>query len=119
MPVDAGSIVRKYQLQARSGARDSNNQLLDDWATTRTLRGNPATTSGIAAIRALDDSIGTSPTKYSIRIRFRPTGIDSTMRLLQVLKDGTQVIYDIRDVRHDFDTRQWTYLICEVGGNGG
>jgi SPP1 family predicted phage head-tail adaptor len=50
---------------------------------------------------------------YSFRITFREA-VDESWRVLR----GTTV-YDIKAVRQDLTNREWTDLVCEVGGSNG
>ena len=110
----AGSFNRKLELQQRPAGVDGTNQPVDNWEHVRYLRARPVGATGMSVIRSAEQGIAVGPGKYSWRIRYRPTGINEGMR---VVYQG--VIFDIIDVRHDYENHDWTDLVCETGGNRG
>lgn len=74
--------------------------------------------SGMASVRQSTsvDGLARSLNNYSVRIGFRPNGIDSAMWIAEM---GTGVVFDIKQVRHDFERREWTDIVCEQGNKNG
>lgn len=117
MSMPAGGQKRRVSIRRRvPGAVDALNQpLIGAWETVfGQLWARPLTQTGMAAIRASNESIPVVPTRYSWRIRFRPVGIDEGMQLVHMGQ-----AFDIVQLRHDFQDRRWTDLICELGASDG
>lgn len=118
MSIPAGELNRLIAIEGRGTGVDDANQSVDTaWATVPglgALWSRPLTTNGMAAVRAAEDGVPISPGRYSWRIRYRPVGITTAMR---VNYKGT--FFDIRDIRHDYERKQHTDLVCETGGNDG
>lgn len=79
----------------------------------RDLWAKPQTLSGMAAIRSAEQGMDIAPVRYSWRVNFRPEITDA------MSVDYLGVTYDIKQVRHDLERKQYTYLVCETGGNRG
>ena len=116
MSIAAGELNRRITIWAKTGAVDAANQPIEAWEPTPrfTLWARIMSATGMAAVRAAQEGVALSPTKYSFRIRYRPTGIDTGMQVRY--GDGK---YDIRDIRHDHAGHEHTDLVCEIGGNNG
>lgn len=114
MTYDPGQFNCRIVIEKRTGAVDAANQPLDDWTPVMSRWAKPLTASGMSVVRGSVDGVEVSPTKYSWRIRYQPSGIDVGMRL-----NYKGFIGDILDVRHDFAGRQWTDIVCQVGGKNG
>ena len=70
--------------------------------------------TGMGVIRA-NEQVQTAVNAYSWRIRYRED-ITVDMRVREVTR-GT--VYEIIDIRHDIDRREWTDMICRVGASNG
>ena len=117
MTTPAGTKTCKIAIQRRTGAVDTANQPLDEWENVfPPIWAQPRSATGMAAVRAAQEGVAVSPSKVSWRINFRNVGIDNSMRVLHI---EFGIAYDIRDIRHDLERRQWTDLVCETGGNNG
>lgn len=104
---------RLLHIQRRVQGTDSAGQPLDGWQDVLTAWCNPSGQNGMSAIGQMQGDVAASISKYSLRIDYRPD-IDASMR---ALLGGAP--YDIVQVRHDHEGRQWTDLVCELGGNDG
>lgn len=109
---EIGQLNRRVYIQKRAGA-DGGGQPLDNWTAFATVWANVKGQSGKGAIVDGQAGVPASVARFSVRIRQR-TDIDDSMRLLVA-----GVPYDIRLVLQDEETRQWTDLVCELGGNNG
>ena len=111
----AGSFSRKVEILRRTEVLDGTNQpVAGDLEPYLVLRARPVGDSGMAAIRAAESGIALSAGRYSWRVRYRPTGIDTGM----VLRHAG-ILFDIKAVRHDFEHHDWTDIVCETGANIG
>ncbi|THJ30944.1 head-tail adaptor protein [Lampropedia aestuarii] len=110
--MEAGKLNRRITIQTRRQGHDAAGQPLDGWGNDLKLWAwvKAPTGSGMANAQ---EGVARSITSYSIRVRYRPS-LDNSMRVL--LKG---VAYDVRLVSHDHAGREWTDLLCEVGGNDG
>jgi SPP1 family predicted phage head-tail adaptor len=113
----AGTMNRRITVQRRTGARDALNQPVDTWENVfpGPLWCNIKGATGLGTIKASLPSVPTEANQYSFRIRYRPTGIDIGMRVVD--KAGT--IFDIKAIRHDMERQEWTDLVCETGRTNG
>lgn len=108
----AGALNRRVTIQRRADGYDEAGQPVTTWEDVATVWANIAGQTGMGAITRAQDGVGASIERYSIRIRYRE-GLDAGMRVVH----GSQV-FDVRQVRMDFDRREFTDLVCELGGNG-
>lgn len=115
MTLPAGSLNRRISIQARQFGTDQGGQPLDGWDVVANVWARVLGATGMASIRlsGLQDNVAASINAYSFRIRYRE-GLDAGMR---VVFNG--VVFDIKQVRMDFERREWTDLVCEQGGNNG
>jgi len=111
--LDPGAYSCHCRLQRRGTGRDANGQPVAAWEDVAEVWANIKGQTGMGTITRMQENVPASVEKYSIRIRYRE-GVTSAMRVLY----GDQV-FDIRQVRMDFERRVWTDLICELGGNDG
>lgn len=113
--MDAGQLNRRIVIQSRDAGTDAAGQPVNTWTTLATVWANVKGATGMASIRqsAAREGMAVEMNSYSFRIRFR-TDIDASAR---VVFGGQN--YDIKQVRHDFAGREWTDLVCELGGNDG
>lgn len=109
----AGTLNRRVTIQRPGEGFDEAGQPVTDWQDVATVWANIAGQTGMGTITRAQDGVGASIERYSIRIRYRE-GLDAGMRVVS----GAQV-FDVRQVRMDFDRREYTDLVCEAGGNDG
>lgn len=111
----AGELNRQIVIQSRDTGEDAAGQPVDTWTTLATVWANVAGATGMGSIRqsATRDGVAVELNSYSFRIRYR-TDVDAARR---VVFGGQN--YDVKQVRHDFAGKEWTDLVCEVGGNDG
>lgn len=114
MSTGAGEYNRKIIIAERTATKDALNQPIDLWLPKYTPWAKILSATGMAAVRASQEGLPTVPTKYSFRIRYKPVGITTAMRV-----EYKGLFYDIRDIRHDHDRKDHTDLVCELGGNSG
>ena len=115
MSLAAGQLNRLIEIQAKGTAVDGTNQPVPVWTmhARRWAQGMGAT--GMAAVRSAHETATLPPVKYSWRLRYCPdAGITIGMR---VLYKG--VVFDIKDIRHDFAGHEYTDLVCETGATNG
>lgn len=113
MSVAAGERNRLITIEKKVPGKDAVNQPIDVWTTHRKRWARPLGNTGMAAIRGAEQGVAVSPGKYSWRCNFH---LDSTDAMRVVYK-GT--IYDIKEIRHDLQNREWTDLVCETGASRG
>lgn len=114
MGLAAGKLNRLITIQQRGVGVDALNQPLSVWNTLAVVYANVVGSTGMANIRqstTSEEGLTREVNAYSFRIRYR-TDVNAKMR---VMLEG--VPYDIKQVRHDHANREWTDLVCEVGGN--
>lgn len=113
--LESGRLNRRITIQQRGPGQDEAGQPIDGWAVVARpwawIKGQ--TGMGLGRQMAGDGTVATSLDVYSFRIRYRPS-ITASMR---VHHSGN--VYDIKQVRHDLAGREWTDLVCELGGNDG
>lgn len=113
--VAAGNLNRRITIQRRGPEQDEAGQPIDGWVEVAKpwawIKGQ--TGMGVGRQMAGEGTVATSLNVYSFRIRYRPAITDA----MRVLYDGQA--FDIKHVRHDLAGREWTDLVCELGGNGG
>jgi SPP1 family predicted phage head-tail adaptor len=109
--VKAGSLRNQIVLQSRDNGTDDAGQPVQTWTTLATVWADIRGANGLNAIKASLD--GVEINAYSFRIRYR-TDVDAAKR---VVFNGQN--FDVKQVRHDHARKEWTDLICEVGGNAG
>jgi SPP1 family predicted phage head-tail adaptor len=111
----AGEFTRKIKISERGTDTDAENQPVDTWTMKFHVWSMPRSKTGMSAVRAAEAGVAASPTMYSWRINYRPTGLTTGMRVED--PDGT--IGDIVQIIHDIAGHDWTDLVCEAGGNNG
>jgi SPP1 family predicted phage head-tail adaptor len=116
MSMGAGEYNRKIIVRERTGAVDGLNQPLDEWNALPTfmLWSKILGVNGMAVIRAAIDGLTVAPGRYSFRVRYRPTGITTDMRV-----EYGGMIFSILEVRHDLDRHEFTDIVCDTGANNG
>lgn len=113
MSLAAGTLNRRISIQRRVSGTDDAGQPLPGWESVVDVWAHVRGQTGMGTITGLQDNVAASIERYSIRIRYRE-GLDAGMRVVY----GAQ-IFDIRQIRMDFERREWTDLVCELGGNDG
>lgn len=110
--IEAEKLNCRITIQSRNQGQDSTGQPIEGWGNDLKLWAwvKAPTGSGMANAQ---EGVVRSITSYSIRVRYRSSLNDS----MRVLLNGQA--YDIRQVSHDHAGREWTDLLCEVGGNDG
>lgn len=121
MGLAAGTLNRRGTIQQRQGGEDDAGQPIDVWAAVAKVWANVKGQSGMGTITGLQDNVAASIDRYSIRIRYR-TGLDAGMRWCFNDADDEPIEsapFEIRQVKMDFDRKEWTDLVCELGGSDG
>ena len=111
----AGKLRRRMTLQARTAGADAAGQPLQGWVDVADIWTDPRGATGMGSIRGDAEGVGSAINRYSFRTRYR-RDVTTEHRLVDAV-DGTP--FDIKDVRHDLAGREWTDIVCEVGGNDG
>lgn len=111
----AGNLNRRITIQSRTASVDAAGQPVLTWADVVSVWADIRGATGMGSIRQSEprDGVAVEMSSYSIRIRYR-TGIDAGMRVVC----GSEV-FDVKQVRMDIAGREWTDLVCELGGNDG
>ena len=119
MGMSADGLNRRVRIERRQIGTDDWNQPLEWWEAVATVWANIKGQTGLGSITRAQEGVAASVDAYSVRIRYRE-GLDAGMRVRRVVNgvpDGPP--FDIRQVRMDYERREWTDLICEVGGSNG
>lgn len=116
MAENPGEYNKLITIQQRVAGKTPAGAPLNSWEDVVKLWSKGRGETGMATIRRDADHLGvmTVGTRYSWRIRYRPSGVNNGMR---VLYKGA--VYDILRVQHDMTNNEWTDLVCEAGVNGG
>jgi len=109
--VKAGDLRHLILVQSRDAGTDAAGQPLQTWTDLASVWADIRGANGLNTIKA--SLGGVEINAYSFRIRYR-TDLDAAKR---VVFNGQN--YDVKQVRHDFAKKEWTDLVCEVGGNDG
>jgi SPP1 family predicted phage head-tail adaptor len=109
--VKAGDLRHLILVQSRDAGADAAGQPLQTWTDMASVWADIRGANGLNTIKA--SLGGVEINAYSFRIRYR-TDLDAAKRVVY----GGQN-FDVKQVRHDFAKREWTDLVCEVGGNDG
>lgn len=107
----AGKLRSVIVLQSRDSGTDVNGQPAQTWTTLDTVRADVLGATGMGTIKSAVG--GVEINAYSFRIRYR-SDVDAAKR---VVFNGQN--FDVKAVRHDLARKEWTDLVCEVGGNDG
>lgn len=109
--MNAGELNRQIVIQSRDPGTDNAGQPVQTWTTLATVWADVRGATGMGTIKSAVG--GVEINAYSFRIRYR-TDVDAAKR---VVFNGQN--FDVKAVRHDFARKEWTDLVCEVGGNDG
>lgn len=119
MGLAAGDLNRKFLLQSPPDpeATDAAGQPIVTWTDEATVSGSIKGQTGMGSIRqnGVQDEVAVAITQYSIRIRYR-AGIATGWRIVALPENQA---FDIKSVKMDYDRKNWTDLVCELGGNQG
>ena len=110
----AGKLNTLLQIEELTGVPDEVNQLVEAWTLFKEVWGDIRGANGLGVIKE-SEGVGKAISRYSIRIRYKPNaGINVGMRV-----NHHGEIFSIVQIQHDFAGRDWTDLVCELGGNDG
>lgn len=109
MPLNAGELDRRIELQARAAGADARGQANGAWTTSATVWARPMPKSGreFFAASQMQAELG-----FAWRIRYR-TDVEPTMRVLE-----GAVPYEITAVVPSAN-REWLDLMCLQGVKDG
>lgn len=110
--MDIGALNRRITIQRRQTGEDEAGQPLLGWEDVASVWANVLGQTGLGTIKT-SGTVAAAIKAYSFRIRFRE-GLDEGMR---VVLAGSP--FDVKQVRMDYAGREWTDLVCEVGGSDG
>lgn len=105
----AGTLNRRIRIERRVAGSDAAGQPIDTWELVAEVWANVKGQTGLGAVKDMQGDIAVSISRYSMRIRFRE-GLDAGMRVIYAGQT-----FDVKQVRMDFERREWTDLVCEVG----
>jgi SPP1 family predicted phage head-tail adaptor len=115
MTLAAGSLNRQIVIQKRAAGVDALNMPNGTFADYVTVWAWVRGETGMGTIRSGQEGVAASINKYSYRIRFR-TDISADMRI----KDGSDYLDIVPGgVVMDKAGREWTDLVCILGGSNG
>lgn len=121
MALAAGTLNRRFTAQQRTPGEDEGGQPLDTWENVEKFYGNIKGPTGLGSITGLQDNVAASIDKYSIRSRFRTT-LNVGMRICPNDADDNPIEsspFEIRQIRQDFERKEYTDFVCELGGSDG
>ncbi len=114
----AGEINRRIRIERRVQCQHSTGQPIDAWELVGEIWAGIANETGLGAIRSsLQGNVPASIARYSFLIRFeaaKALGVDPGMR---VVHDG--LVFEIKGLTRDLESREKAFIICEQGGNDG
>lgn len=108
--MQAGKLNSRVTIQRPGTAQDGTGQPIIAWVDVATVWAHIVHKSGLEMIKA---DAPVSVVQASLRIRYR-TDIDAGMRVVH-----GATVYDIRAVLPDAARRDFTDLVCTVGGSNG
>lgn len=112
--MNVGKRNRRIVIERPSGAVDGANQPTGAFVRVCSRWAAPLGKTGMATIRGAESGVPVTPNMYSWDVMFEPDLYDTSMRV-----NYKGRYFDIKDIRHDFSKREWTHLVCELGGNNG
>lgn len=113
MKDDVGQRNKQITIERRSPDRDAANQPVDTWLDVfgYKLWASYRTSRGMSAVRGGEEGVPATLNRVSWSVAYRPIGIDVGMR---VSYQGSY--YNIIAIKHDHAEKNWTDLVCEIGG---
>lgn len=117
--IRAGGKTRRLSIQRPVAGVDAANQPIDAWEEVERLWAQPRGLSGMGAIREQNGGMPATITRYSWRVNYRPTQITTDMRAVEYVNGVAGTVYSITGLLHDHERREWTDIVCELGGNNG
>ncbi len=113
--MQSGKLNRRIVIQSRVAGEDAAGQPTTTWTDVVTVWADIRGATGMGSIKqsASMGGVAVELNSYSFRIRFRE-GLSSGMRVAYGGKN-----YDVKFVRMDFEKREWTDIVAELGGNDG
>jgi head-tail adaptor len=105
---------RRIDIERPTGAVDGANQPTGTYSRVCSRWARVLGKTGMATIRGAEQGIPVAPGMYSWEVMFEPDRFDVGMRV-----NYKGRYFDIKELRHDFADREWTHLVCELGGNNG
>jgi SPP1 family predicted phage head-tail adaptor len=119
----SGDLSRLLRIERRVAGTDSLNRPLTGWEAVVSVWGQPRGRTGMGVVRAEEQGVPADVSTHSFRIRYRPTGLDTGMRVrLDERRPDDSVLttyYEITNIVHDRDRREWTDLVCRGGASDG
>ena len=116
MTLAAGKRNALITIYEPKKVRDSLNQITEEYVPKMKVWAWVKGDTGMTAIRqsSTRDGVTRDINSYSFRINYRPTGIDTGMRI-----GYAGMMFDIQQVRHDLERKRWTDLVSEEGVHNG
>ena len=113
--MDAGMLNERITIESRAAGVDAAGQPNGAWSSFAIVWANVKGQTGMAVIRQSEplDGVARALDSYSFRVRYR-TDITTAMRI-----NYRSRYFDIKHVKLDYDRKDYTDLVCEVGGNEG
>lgn len=107
--MDTGDLDTRVSILQKAAGKDAAGQSSTTWNVYAELWANIKHIRGYKAIQADQD---VSVTKTSITVRRR----DDITVVMRLRDDATGALYNIIAILPDRETREWTNLICQLGG---
>lgn len=111
--INAGRLNRLLRVEKKTGATLPSGQPANTWELHKEKYGHIKSKSGSATTRE-NGGVPNEAVPVSIRVRY-DRSITVDMRVVD--PEGT--IFSIGTISHDHVDREWTDLVCTVGGNNG
>jgi SPP1 family predicted phage head-tail adaptor len=110
--VKAGDLNRLVRIERRVDGEDAAGQPLQTWEPVASVWASVRAPKGMGIVKeAMDGAV--SITRYSFRIRYREA-LDAGMRVVMAGQ-----AFDVKAVSVDHAGKEWTDLVCELGGAEG
>lgn len=123
MSLAAGDLSRLLRIQQRAVGTDSLGRPNGAWTDVVTVWGQPRGRTGMGVVRAEEQGVPADVSTNSFRVRYRPTGLDTGMRIVLVERlpngDPHTTYYEITNITHDRDRHEWTDIVCRAGASDG
>lgn len=115
--MNLGDKNRRYEFWKLSGAEDGANEpIADPWVLHKSKWGQIKGETGMGSIRSAASAggVNTPLDHYSIRINY-----DTSITVAMQVRDPVGNRLNVVRVGHDHADREWTDVVCEVGGANG